>query len=49
LVLDSPSFRESSDVLLKSSEPDIRRVRKAIDAEQLQTAMNQITDYLRTR
>lgn len=47
LVLDSPSFRESSDLLLKSIEPEILRVRRNLEETQIQTAMEQVIGRLK--
>lgn len=49
LVLDSPAFRESSDVLLKSSDKEILRVRRNLEKTQLDAAMNQILGHLQAR
>lgn len=47
LVLDSPSFRESSDLLLKSIEPEILRVRRNLEEAQIRIAMEQVVDRLK--
>lgn len=47
LVLDSPSFRESSGLLLKSIEPEILRVRRGLGEAQIQTAMEQVVGHLK--
>lgn len=47
LVLDTPAFRESSDLLLKSLEPEILRVRRNLEEIQIRTAMDQVIDHLK--
>jgi hypothetical protein len=47
LVLDSPSFADSSDVLLKASEPEIRRVRRTPNELQTHVVMQQLDDFAR--
>jgi hypothetical protein len=46
LVLDSPSFKKSSNVLLKSCEQEILRIRRSVEAVQTGIAIQQLTDYL---
>jgi hypothetical protein len=47
LVLDTPSFRESSDLLLKSIEPEILRVRRSLEEAQIHMAMDQVVAHLK--
>ena len=47
LVLDTPSFRESSDLLLKSIEPEILRVRRNLKETQIREVMDQVANHLK--
>jgi hypothetical protein len=47
LVLDSPSFNKSSNVLLKKSESQILRVRRNIEEVTLNNVIKQVNDYLK--
>lgn len=49
LVLDSPAFRASSNVLLKSQDAEILRIRRNLEQEQLRAAMDQVVRHLESR